>query len=276
MAKAALKKGMTPLMNKYLSKGDIKAIQDLKAELDNKLINVTCMGLYNHGKSSLLNVLIDDFDEQTFKVADKRETAENKSVAHNQFNYIDTPGLNAKENDDKKVMDVVKKSNINLFVHNINTGEFVGKEVDFFNAINKHWQDPQAFIESTIFVLSRKDGVTDEVLEQGRARMQAQIKQYFGCEAIMIAVAAKSYQKGAKENKSMLIKDSGIDELKTCLAKLAKQVSKTLDKTRRARLENKCADLEKHLRHKIEKTRLVIKTHTKECNKLQARLDRLS
>ena len=52
---------MTKLMNnKYLSQSDIQNLDILKKSIVNKSINVTCMGLYNHGKSSLLNALVFD------------------------------------------------------------------------------------------------------------------------------------------------------------------------------------------------------------------------
>ena len=39
---------------------------------------IVVFGLYNHGKSTLLNQLIGDYNNGTFKVADTRETIEEK------------------------------------------------------------------------------------------------------------------------------------------------------------------------------------------------------
>lgn len=40
----------------------------VKSSLNNKNVSFVCLGLYNHGKSSLLNALIDDYNDETFKV----------------------------------------------------------------------------------------------------------------------------------------------------------------------------------------------------------------
>ena len=65
----------TILNEKYLSLEEIEEIGKLSQNASDQEIRVTCIGLYNGGKSSLLNVLIGDFEEITFKVADVRETA---------------------------------------------------------------------------------------------------------------------------------------------------------------------------------------------------------
>ena len=153
---------MSILINKYLSFVDIENIEILKKSISNQLVNITCMGLYNHGKSSLLNALIKDFDEETFKTADVRETITNKSFEYGKINYIDTPGLNAEEYDDKRVYDAVKESDINIFVHTVTTGAFVEKEIEFLNKIKDNWGNPLDFINRTIFVLSRVDKIENE------------------------------------------------------------------------------------------------------------------
>ena len=40
------------IINIYLFE-DIENIEILKKSISNQLVNITCMGLYNHGKSSL-------------------------------------------------------------------------------------------------------------------------------------------------------------------------------------------------------------------------------
>ena len=42
---------MSILINKYLSFEDIENIEILKKSISNQLVNITCMGLCNHGKS---------------------------------------------------------------------------------------------------------------------------------------------------------------------------------------------------------------------------------
>ena len=200
---------MSILINKYLSFVDIENIEILKKSISNQLVNITCMGLYNHGKSSLLNALIKDFDEKTFKTADVRETITNKSFEYGKINYIDTPGLNAEEYDDKRVYDAVKESDINIFVHTVTTGAFVEKEIEFLNKIKDNWGNPLDFINRTIFVLSRVDNIEDEKdIDLEIDKMKEQINEIFNINPLIIPVSALRYKKGNIENKNILIKKS--------------------------------------------------------------------
>lgn len=230
---------MSVLIDKYLSKSDIDNLNILKKSILNKLVNVTCMGLYNHGKSSLLNVLIDDLEDSTFKTADVRETTINKSFEYNNIIFIDTPGLNAKEHDDKRVYDAVLDSDLNLFVHTVTTGEFVEKEIEFLQKIKTSWNNPKDFLEKTIFVLSRVDKADsqDDIMNTIN-KMQQQIYKIFGFESTIIPVSALRYQKGMIEQKKILIKKSNIDELKKIISTLINIHSDSILLTRKQRLNS--------------------------------------
>jgi len=210
------------LIAKYLSKQDINNLQTLSNAIKENDIVVTCLGLYNHGKSSLLNVLVGDLKNLTFKTADTRETTENKKVKYKNLTFVDTPGLNAQKNDDKRVMDAVKESDINIFVHNINTGEFVAKEIEFFHTIKTNWENPKDFISRTIFVLSRIDEAnSDEDIKNTAIRMKQQIKEVFSIEATLIPTSAMDYIDGIVENEEELVASSNITIL---LAQLSHQI----------------------------------------------------
>jgi len=228
----------TQIKNKYLSKDEQNSIEELKSAINETRVTITCMGLYNHGKSSILNTLIDDFEYKTFKTADVRETSKNKRVKYKDIIFVDTPGLNAKDYDDKRVMDAVKESDINLFVHNVSTGEFTKKEIEFLLNIKKHWRNPKEFIERTIFILSRVDGVDDNDIILTQKKMQEQIKEIFSYNSMFVAVSAKRYTKGKLENKKLLVEKSNIDSLKKGLNILKNSIKKSIKKTKKERLQN--------------------------------------
>jgi len=230
---------MPKLLNKYLSPFELNNLKSLENLISNKIINVTCMGLYNHGKSSLLNALIKDFEDATFKTADIRKTVTAKRFEFNGINYIDTPGLNAKENDDKRVFDAVKESDINLFVHTITAGEFVKKEIDFLIKIKNNWSDPQEFINRTIFVLSRVDKAnSNEDITNTIYKMKLQIKEIFNSEAAFIPVSSLRYKNGKNEDKSILIKRSNIEVLEDAIKEFRDKHFENILKTRILRLNN--------------------------------------
>lgn len=250
---------MSELQNKYLASSDMQVLKDLKSAIKENNIIVTCMGLYNHGKSTLLNTLIKDLNHKTFKTADVRETSANKTVQYGNIKFVDTPGLNAKKNDDKRVMDAVKESDINLFVHTVTTGEFVEKEIEFLNNVKKHWENPQKFIDRTIFVVSRVDKANNEEdIANTINKMAKQVLDIFNTKPTIIPVSAIRYTKGKLEDKKLMIKKSNIEILEEMIKNLSDEVSEYIRETRKKRLENKYNNLIKQLSSKIQVNKLEI------------------
>jgi len=223
-------------------------------------INITCTGLYNHGKSTLLNTLINDFEYKTFKIADARETTINQSIIHNDIEYIDTPGLNAKEKDDKQVMEAIQNSDINLFVHAITAGEFNKKEIEFLDNIKKYWKNPKEFIERTIFVLSRIDNISNsEDIERASNRIKEQIKDIFYSDCLIIAVSSTDYVDGMLDNEDELIYESNIEKLKEQIKlKSEKSVAK-IKMTKIERFEKQYSKLYQKLNSKLKLNQTKIK-----------------
>lgn len=97
-------------------------ISQLKNSLNTEKPKIFCIGMQNAGKSSLLNALIDDFENKTFSVSDIRETATTKEVPYKNIIYVDTPGIGHSQKDDNTVYDSIINSDMNLFVHNTEGG----------------------------------------------------------------------------------------------------------------------------------------------------------
>ena len=255
---------MSILINKYLSFEDIENIEILKKSISNQLVNITCMGLYNHGKSSLLNALIKDFDEKTFKTPDVRATITIKSFEYGKINYIDTPGLNAEEYDDKRVYDAVKESDINIFVHTVTTGAFVEKEIEFLNKIKDNWGNPLDFINRTIFVLSKVDNIEDEKdIDLEIDKMKEQINEIFNINPLIIPVSALRYKKGNIENKNILIKKSNLGLLEDNINELIEKFKPSILETRKKRLQNIYDELIKKSNSKFQEKKFELSKQKK-------------
>jgi len=254
---------------RYISKKEQESISLLENAIKETNVLVTCMGLYNHGKSTLLNALIKDYKHITFKTADVRETAENKKVIYEDITFVDTPGLNAKDNDNKRVMDAVKESDINLFVHNVSTGEFAKVEIEFLQNIKKHWNNPKEFIQRTIFVLSRTDTVSDDDIKQTQIRMKEQVKEIFGMSSTFVGVSAKSYIKGMLENKKLLVKKSSVDELQSILVNLKDSYKSSIVKTKKERLQRIYKSLINKLSSKVQTNKLEISQSKRELQEME-------
>ncbi|UCN00126.1 50S ribosome-binding GTPase [Sulfurimonas sp. SWIR-19] len=265
---------MSKLINKYLSIADLKLIKELKLAIKNDSLSITCIGLYNHGKSTLLNCLVKDFENKTFATADVRKTATNKTIQFGTFTYIDTPGLNANKHDDKRVMDAIKKSDINLFVHTVTTGELVAKEIEFLNNIKKYWKNPQEFISRTIFVISRIDKANNKQDIDGTIKKIAQqIEEIFKLKPTIIPISSTRYIKGRLENKPLMTKKSNIELLENSLKNLSDKLANSIKEDRKNRLKNKYDDLIKQLNSKVQTNKLEIAKHRQAQKKYFSNLD---
>lgn len=180
---------------------------------------VVCIGAYNHGKSSLLNALTKNYDDSRFKVADKRETTENKSYEYEGIIYTDTPGFNATSEDDICALNAVLNSDVNIFVHSQNEGELSKKEIDYLIRLLDFSCTNKMLIDKTIFVMNHVEGLSDEEIDNAKQRFIEQIDEVFGLKPMLFVAKTTSYTKAMRENKAILAKQSGLEEIKELMLK---------------------------------------------------------
>ncbi|MDA3056190.1 MULTISPECIES: GTPase [unclassified Campylobacter] len=212
--------------------------------------NVLCIGIYNSGKSSLLNALIDDFENETFEVADKRETPEIKSVEYGGIIYIDTPGLNATPDDDEKALGGEFMSDVNIFLHSLSGGELKKDEIGYLHSLINELNNAKSFFDKTIFVINHIEDKSDEDIKRGMEKIKEQIQNEFSASVKVLSIKTPSYIKGKNENKNLLVQNSGINELKEQINKMCRPDK--IYKNRNARLEKAVKMLILSLQEKIE------------------------
>ena len=179
---------------------------------DKRYVKIAVAGRMNHGKSSLLNSLIGD---NIFKVQDIRETTANSRYElFEDVLLVDTPGLDANINDDAIANVAYESSNIILFVHNYNVGDFHKGELEALKRI-ADFHNSEAFSDRFILVLTGKDAVTDQNdRELIKLKLLKDIKQFCGLQNFPIfEVSNTTFMKGKSENKEKLITYSGIPTL---------------------------------------------------------------
>lgn len=179
---------------------------------DKRYVKIAVAGRMNHGKSSLLNSLIGD---NIFKVQDIRETTANSRYElFEDVLLVDTPGLDANINDDAIANVAYESSNIILFVHNYNVGDFHKGELEALKRI-ADFHNSEAFGDRFILVLSGKDAVTDQNdRELIKLKLLKDIKQFCGLQNFpTFEVSNTTFMKGKSENKEKLIIYSGIPTL---------------------------------------------------------------
>lgn len=167
---------------------------------------VTVVGKYNHGKSSLLNVLL---GQQAFAVSDKRETVVLAHSVQQGVRWLDAPGLDADvgSEDDRHAFEAVwLHADIRLFVHAAKEGELDARErallADLLDADERS-------ARQTFFVLTQADQLADdEELDWVHAALAAQC-----ADVVWRAVSSTRHRKGQEGGKMLLVERSGIPAL---------------------------------------------------------------
>lgn len=201
----SLEVDLDTILNQY--KKNLSQIID-----DKRYVKIAVAGRMNHGKSSLLNSLIGD---NIFKVQDIRETTANSRYElFEDVLLVDTPGLAANINDDAIANVAYESSNIILFVHNYNVGDFHKGELEALKRI-ADFHNSEAFSDRFILVLTGKDAITDQNdRELIKLKLLKDIKKFCGLQNFPIfEVSNTTFMKGKSENKEKLITYSGIPTL---------------------------------------------------------------
>lgn len=194
---------------------DLARLRALHAQAG--LSTVTVIGKYNHGKSRLLNELM---GEDTFAVADKRETTSLNVHVKDSVRWLDAPGLDADvgQDDDRFARQAAwLQSDIRLFVHSAKEGELDAQERSLLQALRADADDTR---RQTLLVVSQVDQVADG------AQLQ-QVLGAIGRQAQGMALNAASstrHRQGVDGGKQLLIERSGIPALRAALDQALRQV----------------------------------------------------
>jgi hypothetical protein len=171
---------------------------------------VTVIGKYNHGKSRLLNELI---GQNTFAVADRRETVKLSDSVSQGVRWLDAPGLDADvgTEDDRHALHAAwLHSDIRLFVHAAKEGELDASELALLAELRA---DGDRSKRQTLFVLSQVDQLADDAeLEKVRHAIGAQLPGI-----ALRGVSSTRHRKGLEEGKKLLLEKSGMPLLRAAL-----------------------------------------------------------
>lgn len=136
-------------------------LQELMSDLQRtrgKKPRITCAGIYNSGKSSLLNTLTDGTH---FVVGDIPTTATIDELESNNVIYVDTPGLNANDYDNKTAQKAFLDADLILFVSNIQNGGLSAAESEYLKRLSDALGGVEQLRVQTLFVLSNLHQVED-------------------------------------------------------------------------------------------------------------------
>ncbi|WP_406038250.1 GTPase [Succinimonas sp.] len=193
-----------------LEKGVREAVSRLASDAER--INVINAGRMNHGKSSLLNSIM---DSDVFKVNDVRETVVNRRELYRDSIFLtDTPGLEADAEDDSEAFNVYSNANFILFVHTLRIGELHSEEISYLKRLREMF--PGDYLNTHLaIVLTFIDSYKPDEIQAIKDKITASLQSELGMDNVrFFEVSNSRYRKWQEETdekkKQAFLKGSGI------------------------------------------------------------------
>lgn len=215
--------------------------QEMQSQLDELLTDteeerpvIVAYGMMNAGKSYLLNMLSGHLEQEFFKTNDVRETVEVARYESADCVWLDTPGLDADEEDDRRAQQGVQVGDIVLFVHQPQ-GELEAKEVAFLGQLRASLDTHAA--RNIVVVLSKADKESADKIGRVEQRVAQQCTELLGFAPRIFRVSAKRHRDGSAKGQQALVAAGGIDTLAAHLRELAADVQSVRAQKRLSRID---------------------------------------
>lgn len=194
------------------------AIRNL-SDVSIKIVNT---GMVSSGKSSLYNILTGNTEQERFPTGAARTTTRADSCTYKNMVFVDTPGIDVRDQDDEIAFETIMESDIVLMVHNIKTGPLTRTESDWLERIASGMTGPEMRKMRLIFVCTWKDTrEKEEGYEAIVEEVKRMVYEIVGTEIPFFEVSVKKYLNGIMKNKQVLCEKSGIPELGSALEAFA-------------------------------------------------------
>jgi GTP-binding protein EngB required for normal cell division len=186
-------------------------------DVDVSKFRAIAIGQQNAGKSTLLNVLCERFDDEWFKTADVIETVEIKEAEHEGVVYVDTPGLGTtRVEDDLKSHVISRSASVIFFVHSC-FGELMKEELDTLKQLVTEYDDPEERI--VVLCSKKRDKAHEEEVNSIVEKIRGQIAHITDKRIEIIAIDSLDYRDGKREREPALVDVSNIPKLMHWLKK---------------------------------------------------------
>lgn len=181
---------------------------------------ISVYGLVNAGKSHLLNMLTNHIEQDFFKVADQRETTALKTFEMPDFIYLDTPGLDADDQDEITANEGVAQASVVMFVHQADK-PLDAIEIEFLKQLQLSFgEDTETHL---IIVLTQidKDDTDGTKVQQIKENILNQCQEFLNINPTCFEVSSNRYKTGVLKQKQQLIQKSHIPDLQRYLQLLS-------------------------------------------------------
>lgn len=202
----------------------IKRYRGINKREKDGCVKIVNTGMVSSGKSSLFNVLVDYLEEEYFPTGAARTTTVADYFDYENISFIDTPGIDVRNEDDELAFNTIMEADLIMMVHNIRTGPLNRSEVEWLTKIVGRMQNSEMCKARLMFVCTWKDTrEKDEDYINIITDVKKQILNITGIEIPFFEVSVKKYMNGVAKEKEMLKINSGIPELKIFLKEYAKE-----------------------------------------------------
>jgi tRNA U34 5-carboxymethylaminomethyl modifying GTPase MnmE/TrmE len=232
-------------------------------------------GLLKAGKSTFLNALTDDLDNSRFAHGAVRTTIKNQLFYYNGINILDTPGIDANDQDTAIALKGLDSTDIFLFIHNPLCGELDKQEVELLQSVFNFYPNSKMLIQNMICILTHKASLNDVNQAIIVQRIQTQFNEYFGYAPQICLVESLSYFKARKENKKNLLEKCGMRVVwEAVMQKIPNLISVKIEKQKKLKKEiKKLLNEEKSkIQKEIEKAEHTMTSVTNEVNILRTKI----
>lgn len=202
-----------------------------EARAIDQTLRIAVCGLMNAGKSALLNALTGHLDKEFFETKAVRSTKTVQTFTQGAITYVDTPGIDANDEDDQHAWRGLATADIILFAHNLGTGTLETVEVEFLKELKRRRPDIEALL---LVVLTHAESASEQRQDRLDA-IGAILATVFSAPRTLIPTSFTAYRKGVVEQKAALIEHSGIKGLHHHLEVLVEQAGHELHAVRDAR-----------------------------------------
>lgn len=200
-----------------------------------RIPHIICTGIYNAGKSTLLNALT---DSEQFPTGDIPMTKEIAEATYGGAVYVDTPGLNAEGADDRETAAAYETADLILFVSSAQNGGLLESEAKWLEQLQKRFLTAEELNKRLIYVLSQCGQVDEDRLPVIREKFEKDITSILGEKPqALFQTDALVYIQGNAQKEALLVEFSQVRELRNYLAERVERATGSLEADYQRQLE---------------------------------------
>ena len=193
---------------------------EVNAKLKQEKPGIMLYGVYNAGKSTLINALL---GREEAKIGDVPTTAEVHQYEWEGFPIYDTPGINAPIEHEAVTEEHLKKTEVVLFV--MSNQESHDEQI-IYDKI-KHITEKE---KKLIVIVNDKkvEGIESENLSRILIHINSNLREKCNLtELRVLPINAQTAKNGQLENKELLVEKSGLNEIKQEIISQFSKIGKT-------------------------------------------------